>query len=234
MKCPVCETQHTENDIETCSVCGYDLTPYPPVLGQIPPEFLEKEKKRILAAKRVWERSQIKVAEAEAIASKFQSKREENSMISSSDWNYTKLIDFLESGNWKAADEETARMMLAVAGRTLEGYLNADDIEKFPCEDLRIIDHLWVKYSNGRFGFSVQKQIYLNCGGKPDSNFPSDTIWYKFTDEVGWRVNESFIDVDGIKYDFGASRGHLPSFWFGFWGVWVRSSLAQRLVNCSI
>ncbi len=59
MKCPVCETQHTENDIEICSVCGYDLTPYPPVLGQIPPEFLEKEKKRILAAKRVWERSQM-------------------------------------------------------------------------------------------------------------------------------------------------------------------------------
>ncbi len=149
---------------------------------------------------------------------KKQPKKEEIPLKSSSGWNYSKLNDFLESGNWKAADEETAKMMLVVAGRTSEGWLNTDDINKFPCEDLRIIDHLWVKYSNGRFGFSVQKQIYINCGGKPDGNFPGDTIWYKFCDEVGWRVNESFIDVDGIKYDFGASRGHLPNvsavWWF--------------------
>ncbi|CCQ59603.1 GUN4 domain-containing protein, partial [Crocosphaera watsonii] len=34
--------------------------------------------------------------------------------------------------------------------------------DNFPCEDLRIIDQLWVKYSNGQFGFSVQKQIYMD------------------------------------------------------------------------
>jgi hypothetical protein len=317
-KCPVCETQHTENDVEICSVCGYDLTPYPPVLGQIPPEFLEKEKKRILAAKRVWERSQMKLAEAEAIASKFQTQldgivekidrltqeqnreqlinfqsqldeinkkidrltrepsqpnfsellsqqetriieaiesplksildeqqkqrnREEISLKSSSGWNYSKLNDFLESGNWKAADEETARMMLAVAGRTSQGYLDTDDIEKFPCEDLRIIDHLWVKYSNGRFGFSVQKQIYINCGGKPDGNFPGDTIWYKFVDEVGWRVNGSYYLSESVEDIFSAPWGHLPRFRLVRedefeldFGSYSYCSLAQRLVTCSI
>ena len=283
-KCPVCETQYTENDIETCSVCGYDLTPYPPVLGKIPPEFLEKEKKRILAAKRVWERSQMKLAEAEAIASNFQSQldgiveridrltqeqnrqnlvnlqskldeinkkidrltREESrpnlsELLSQQEtriqeviesrfksildeqqnhWNYSKLKDLLELGNWKAADEETAKMMLAVAGRTSEGWLNVDAINKFPCEDLRIIDHLWVKYSNGRFGFSVQKQIYINCGGKPDGNYPGDKIWYKFCDEVGWRVNGKFLALrlrsGEMKFSLGAPRGHLPNWYVAY------------------
>ncbi|WP_159790311.1 zinc-ribbon domain-containing protein [Sodalinema gerasimenkoae] len=28
MKCPVCGSQNPDSS-ETCSVCGYDLTPYP-------------------------------------------------------------------------------------------------------------------------------------------------------------------------------------------------------------
>ncbi|MET0099887.1 MAG: GUN4 domain-containing protein, partial [Arthrospira platensis] len=64
-KCPVCETEYTPNEVETCSVCGYDLTPYPPIIGGIPSGFLEKEKKRIAAAKRVWQLSQSQVESAQ-------------------------------------------------------------------------------------------------------------------------------------------------------------------------
>ncbi|KPQ38285.1 MAG: zinc-ribbon domain, partial [Phormidium sp. OSCR] len=65
MKCPVCGSQNPDNS-DTCSVCGYDLTPYPSVLGGIPEGFLEKERRRVAAAKRVWEKSQARVAAAEA------------------------------------------------------------------------------------------------------------------------------------------------------------------------
>ncbi|MEI2423231.1 GUN4 domain-containing protein, partial [Arthrospira platensis SPKY2] len=68
-KCPVCETEYTPNEVETCSVCGYDLTPYPPVIGGIPSGFLEKEKKRIAAAKRVWQLSQSQVESAQLMVS---------------------------------------------------------------------------------------------------------------------------------------------------------------------
>ncbi|MFM6487700.1 MAG: protein kinase domain-containing protein [Dolichospermum sp.] len=74
--------------------------------------------------------------------------------------DYRKLRDLLKAGKWKEADEETLRVMLAVAKREREGWLNVENIDNFPCADLRTIDQLWVKYSNGRFGFSVQKQIY--------------------------------------------------------------------------
>ncbi|MEX6778533.1 GUN4 domain-containing protein, partial [Limnospira fusiformis NRMCF6962] len=71
-KCPVCETEYTENEVETCSVCGYDLTPYPPI-DEIPSELWEKEKKRIAVAKRVWKSSQSQVKSAQLMVSHLQS-----------------------------------------------------------------------------------------------------------------------------------------------------------------
>jgi serine/threonine-protein kinase len=74
--------------------------------------------------------------------------------------DYAQLRDLLAQGKWKEADKETLLVMLKVAGREQESRLRVSDIEKFPCTDLRTIDTLWVKYSNGRFGFSVQKRIW--------------------------------------------------------------------------
>ncbi|MFM6076832.1 MAG: GUN4 domain-containing protein, partial [Dolichospermum sp.] len=95
--------------------------------------------------------------------------------------DYTKLQDLLVAGNWKEADAETGRLMLAVAKREQEGWLDVED--DLPCEDLRTIDQLWVKYSNGRFGFSVQKRIYQSLGGTREYNHE---IWQKFLDKVEW------------------------------------------------
>ena len=58
--------------------------------------------------------------------------------------------------------------MKAVGDREQKGYLYLEDLRQFPCADLRVIDQLWVRYSNGRFGFSVQKQIWVEVGGKLD------------------------------------------------------------------
>jgi len=93
--------------------------------------------------------------------------------------------------NWKAADQETADRMCEVMNRQEEGGLFIDDIKNFPCQDLLNIDHLWVEYSNNRFGFSAQKEIYLECGGElvPFSNSKSLVRNIeKFGDRVGWRA----------------------------------------------
>lgn len=84
---------------------------------------------------------------------------EEDDLPSEKGVDYTRLRDLLKAGKWKEADEETLTVMLKAAGREKEGWLNSDSIEKFPCTDLRTIDQLWVKYSKGRFGFTVQKRI---------------------------------------------------------------------------
>ena len=76
--------------------------------------------------------------------------------------DYTKLRDLLVAQKFKEADQETARVMLWVASRGKKWleFLDPESINEFPCSDLRTIDQLWVQNSNGRFGFSVQKEIY--------------------------------------------------------------------------
>ncbi|MFM6912622.1 MAG: GUN4 domain-containing protein, partial [Dolichospermum sp.] len=73
-----------------------------------------------------------------------------SSLQSSCGVDYRKLRDLLAAGKWKEADEETRQVMLAVAKREREGWLNVESIDNFPCADLRTIDQLWVKYSDGR------------------------------------------------------------------------------------
>ncbi|MBW4631740.1 MAG: GUN4 domain-containing protein [Iphinoe sp. HA4291-MV1] len=73
--------------------------------------------------------------------------------------------------------------MLKVVGRKKDGWLDVESINNFPCTDLSTIDQLWVKYSNAHFGFSVQKRIWQEVGGKPDIDMK---IYINFCKCVGW------------------------------------------------
>ena len=124
------------------------------------------------------------------------------------DWKrYDKLRDLLAAGEWQEADKETRRVMLAVANREEEGRLNVESIDKFPCEDLKAIDFLWVKYSNGRFGFSVQKRIYQELGGTREYD---ETVWEAFGDRVGWRKRGDWLYYYDLNFSTKALPGHLP------------------------
>ena len=80
---------------------------------------------------------------------------EHNEPLSIIDVDYTSLDSLLASSQWQKADEETAAVMLKIACRVTAGWLREKDIKDFPCLDLQTINDLWVKYSQGRFGFSV-------------------------------------------------------------------------------
>jgi GUN4-like len=151
--------------------------------------------------------------------------------------NYTKLRDLLKAGEWKKADYETYVVMIQAVGKKENDYFISDELLNFPCTDLRTIDRLWVKYSNGRFGFSVQKQIYLEVGGQADGEFYEEA-WNKFGSSVGWKVNNSWLDYDDVPFSTSAPVGHLPFFWGEgfvlFVGRLCGVSLASRIVNCNI
>jgi serine/threonine-protein kinase len=123
--------------------------------------------------------------------------------------DYRKLRDLLKAWKWEEAEKETLRVMLVVAKREKEGWLEKEDIDNFPCEDIRTIDQLWVKYSNGKFGFSVQKRIYQSFGGTREYNYE---IWNKFVDRVGWRKGENWLYYNNITFEKTALEGHLPAF----------------------
>ncbi len=126
--------------------------------------------------------------------------------------------------------------MLAVAKRENEGWLDVKDIDNFPCPDLRTIDQLWVKYSNGKFGFSVQKRIYQGYTVLVEYN---SEIWEKFGKEVGWIEGGDWLYYNDITFDIKAPEGHLPGTFlvvdcvYRGYLVWM-SSLASRLVSCNI
>lgn len=133
----------------------------------------------------------------------------ENQPIAKAD--YTKLEQLLAVGQWKEADEETANKMLEVAGGQKEGRLDIEHIENFSCPDLRAIDRLWVKYSNGRFGFSVQKQIYQSLGGTKKYN---QKVWEVFGEEIGWKQTGEkgeWLSYSQLTFNIQAPTAHLPA-----------------------
>jgi hypothetical protein len=147
--------------------------------------------------------------------------------------DYTHLQDLLAAGEWQKADRETEAVMLQVSGREEEGWLTEEDMETFPCQDLRTIDQLWVKYSDGRFGFSIQKYIWQDI----ENTTKDDKVdtWKYFGDKVGWRVNDYWIGYSNLTFSLDAPEGHLPGWVFvsgfvagGFFG----GGLFSRVESC--
>ena len=120
----------------------------------------------------------------------------------------SKLRDLLASKKWDKADKETLKIMLQVTGREKEGWLDVASIQNFPCEELRAIDQLWLQFSNGRFGFSVQKRMWKSVGGNLKAD---DKIYQAFGDRVGWRVNGNWIQIPELSFKSSATVGHLPA-----------------------
>ena len=122
---------------------------------------------------------------------------------------YQPLENYLKNGEWREADYETSRVMLKIAGKEENELLWEDDIKKIPVEDLRTIDQLWLKYSNNHFGFSIQKEIWIELGGKLDNSYQPDTF-DKLSDRIGWRKNGTYLSYSEHIFNTNAPLGHLP------------------------
>ena len=117
---------------------------------------------------------------------------------------FQQLETYFKNGQWREADRETKRLMLLIAKRESEGRLDVESVEKFPCEELRTIDKLWVDYSKGKFGFSVQKKVWTACGG----------VTEEFAGQVGWGGVSMSYDALTFLLD-GSKNAHLP-YWLGW------------------
>ena len=138
---------------------------------------------------------------------------------------YGTLEKYLANEQWKEADLETMEVLIKIADsiesanprikdRDTITWLDQEDIDKIPDEALKTIDQLWVKYSKGHFGFSVQAKIWVECRGKQgEFNF---TIYQnKFAKSVGWYDGRNWLKrYDKFDFSRDAKRGHLPSLSF--------------------
>ncbi|MCG5062234.1 MAG: GUN4 domain-containing protein [Limnoraphis sp. WC205] len=153
-------------------------------------------------------------------------------MVPSGQVDYSRLETFLSQEKWTFANGETSRVMLIAAA---QAYIEIDEhfIVRFPCKDLKTIDKLWIKHSNGHFGFSVQKRIWESIGGltNPEKIISETSIDLldRFRERLSW-------DDDNIEVDLSSPEGYLP--FFGFHVEpgedWWILSLMQRLETCKM
>ncbi|MGB7377502.1 MAG: AAA-like domain-containing protein [Rivularia sp. (in: cyanobacteria)] len=101
---------------------------------------------------------------------------------------YDRLENSLKSKDWGIADITTDTLMNFIADREEQRFLDIPQIEKFSCAELKRMDDLWVNNSNGNFGFSVQKEIWVKTGNRLGIN-PNDKDnknYLLFASAVGW------------------------------------------------
>ena len=162
-------------------------------------------------------------------------------------------LDYLmQEKIWREADRKNWEFIATSVGEE-PYYLSTNAARKIKCKDLKQLDNLWVKNSQGHFGYSVQKKIYLSTGNSLDVDrlyrlradryrYPWNEEGYydKFVESVGWKRGVKWLMYSKLPMKLKESRvGELP---YLFWGTqeggYIRRRfllplLLQRLANCS-
>jgi hypothetical protein len=117
--------------------------------------------------------------------------------------DYSSLQQALARQKFQDADTITRQKLCELAGEAAikRKWVYFTEVEQFPQADLSTLDRLWFFYSEGKFGFSVQREIWLSLG----KDFSK--LWTKigWKNEVTWtRYPNEFI------WDLTAPKGHLP------------------------
>lgn len=151
---------------------------------------------------------------------------------------YGPLQEFLVNGKFKEADLETSRLILEISNCKNPDSLTPDNISKFPCNALKIIDRLWRIYSQDRFGYSIQTNIYCQVGGSEETlKTQNIQVFQKFGDKVSWRVNNQWQGNNYPQWDFtiNAAKGCFPAVsWKSAYGLKMAMYFFTRLFECNI
>ena len=105
--------------------------------------------------------------------------------------------DFLE------ADKLTMQKLCELVGEaaTQRKWLYFSEVDSIPIPDLKIINTMWLIYSEGKFGYSVQREIWLGVGQN----------WEKFLPKIGWKNGNTWSRYpDQFTWNLSAPKGHLP------------------------
>ena len=146
------------------------------------------------------------------------------------------LRDMLAAKKWEEADTETIRLIADIAGHDdLEDFRPAE-VQHFPCVHLQVIDNLWLTYSEGRFGFSIQARIYQEVGGNLETTIEQDSkIIQKWGERLGWRENNRWKKCDELDWSLNAPEGSHPARWWNSpFGSKMTNYFLARLMSCEI
>jgi eukaryotic-like serine/threonine-protein kinase len=147
--------------------------------------------------------------------------------------DYSKLENFLKNKEFKKADGETLRIFLELTDRTKQWSLKADQLSQISCEYLININDLWLNYSENKFGFSLQRNLWQELGGQ--NKIFNKNIADQFGEKVGWKNSSSDKLYKDMIYDLSAPQGHLPKEINARLGQdWGIPYFSQKVDDCKI
>ena len=117
--------------------------------------------------------------------------------------DYTTLQQLLVKQDFLAADRLTLEKLCELAGSTAvqRKWLYFSEVDNFPIADLQTINALWLIHSQGKFGFSVQRELWLSLSKN----------WEKLWPKIGWKTGNNWTRYPNeFTWDLSAPRGHLP------------------------
>jgi len=119
--------------------------------------------------------------------------------------DYTTFRDLLKAGEWEKADDEHRRLMCVLAGEDAEDreWVYFTEVKNMPVTDLKTIDALWSHFSGGRYGFAIQRKLWI----------AQKRNWAKFFKKIDWTTGENG-DYRKFPNEFlwqaDAAPGHMP------------------------
>ena len=163
------------------------------------------------------------------------SQLEDDLLLLGDRYRYRNLQNYLATENWFEADKETIRLILAVTAKEIE-ELTPEDIRHFPCNALTVIDRLWLKYSDGRFGFSPQLKIYQEKGGTLNTTIEQNRqLVEAWGEQLGWRQDNRWLPCSELDFSLNAPLGCHPSRWWNSpYGSKMTNFFLGRLITCDI
>jgi hypothetical protein len=122
---------------------------------------------------------------------------------STSGIDYQPLQRLLAQQDFQQADVMTLQKMCELAGSAAveRKWIYFTEVVNLPIADLITLDQLWLMASAGKFGFSVQRRLWLSVGKDftklwTKINWKSGNVWTRYPQEFTW--------------DLSAPTGHLP------------------------
>ena len=117
--------------------------------------------------------------------------------------DYAPLQRLLILQDYEQADRLTSEILrqLAGAAAVARGYVYYSEVPPMPPADLDSLDRLWVCFSRGRFGFSVQGRLLNSLAGRWDRLWP----------RLAWKDGGLWTRYPGsFQWSIEAPEGHMP------------------------
>lgn len=123
--------------------------------------------------------------------------------------DYVPLATMLSLGDFSGADDFTRDALIKIAGpgAVKRNFVYFTEVDKLPSTDLCTMERLWLLFSKGTQGYSVQKRVWDVEKGNFD----------RFIKRIGWTTKDG--DSERLRrwygqsefiYDMSAPKGHLP------------------------